>query len=188
MKREGSADSGVSFSLYGNACVALPDCMLLLFCSGGGGRANGFCGPVAPALRTPPAEDGDLILGDGGGSTTLLEAPRGRVPVTKPVLFPPPPPPGPAVALPEPEPRAEDSADSVVPLPATLRLTRAWGLGSGASPGIWTVRRGRLRSWRLLLRMCEPIPPPPAPPMADTDTVRMPGPPPGWKPVGWRAP
>lgn len=34
------------------------------FICGGGGRANGLGGPVAPALNNVPA------LGEGGGSTT----------------------------------------------------------------------------------------------------------------------
>jgi hypothetical protein len=41
--------------------LLLPYELLLV---GGGGRANGFGGPVAPALRR------ELALGDGGGKTT----------------------------------------------------------------------------------------------------------------------
>jgi hypothetical protein len=45
----------------------------LLF-EGGGGRANGFGGPVAPALSS------EFALGDGGGSTTPEEC-EASVPV-----------------------------------------------------------------------------------------------------------
>lgn len=58
-KRLGRAEIGVSILLllaYALLfCVAVP---------GGGGLANGFGGPCAPALRIAPAE------GDGGGKTT----------------------------------------------------------------------------------------------------------------------
>lgn len=58
-KRLGRAEMGVSMLLllaYALLfCVAVP---------GGGGLANGFGGPCAPALRIAPAE------GDGGGKTT----------------------------------------------------------------------------------------------------------------------
>ena len=58
MKRLGRADIGVSISLRLLLGKPLTD--------GGGGRANGFGGPVAPALSSV------LALGDGGGSTTPL--------------------------------------------------------------------------------------------------------------------
>jgi len=52
----GRAETGVSIMLL----------LLLLFefCETGCGRANGFGGPEAPALRSADAE------GEGGGSTT----------------------------------------------------------------------------------------------------------------------
>lgn len=48
--RDGSADTGVSM-------------LMLFWCCCGGGRANGFGGPVAPADKMADAE------GDGGGRT-----------------------------------------------------------------------------------------------------------------------
>jgi hypothetical protein len=64
MKRDGNAEIGVSISL--NACASrFAACGLVLI--GGAGRANGFGGPCAPALRRAPAE------GDGGGNTTPCE-------------------------------------------------------------------------------------------------------------------
>ena len=57
--RDGNADMGVSMLLllllYDWPCEGPP---------GGCGRANGFGGPDAPALRIA------LALGDGGGKTT----------------------------------------------------------------------------------------------------------------------
>jgi hypothetical protein len=52
----GKAETGVSIMLL---------LLLLEFCETGCGRAKGFGGPEAPALRSADAE------GDGGGSTTL---------------------------------------------------------------------------------------------------------------------
>lgn len=76
MNREGNAESGVSFSRKGYVC---PTLLGSIWLGGGGGRAKGFFGPVAPALKIPPAEVGDLMLGEGGGRTRLLESPRARV-------------------------------------------------------------------------------------------------------------
>ena len=55
MKRLGSADFGVSISLLPPNAP---------FVTGGAGRANGFGGPVAPALSNALA-----ALGEGGGNT-----------------------------------------------------------------------------------------------------------------------
>jgi hypothetical protein len=57
--RLGSAEIGVSISR-----LLLPYELLFV---GGGGRANGFGGPVAPALKS------ELALGEGGGNTTPEE-------------------------------------------------------------------------------------------------------------------
>lgn len=63
MKREGSADMGVSMLLVSR----LAACGFVLM--GGAGRANGFGGPWAPALRRV------LVEGDGGGRTTWFGGP-----------------------------------------------------------------------------------------------------------------
>lgn len=60
-KRLGSAEMGVSMLLL--LLYAVLFCVVV---PGGGGRANGFGGPWAPALRIAPAD------GDGGGNTTPL--------------------------------------------------------------------------------------------------------------------
>jgi hypothetical protein len=44
--------------------MELPNALLCDWVTGGGGRANGFGGPWAPALRIAPAD------GEGGGRTT----------------------------------------------------------------------------------------------------------------------
>jgi hypothetical protein len=57
--RLGRAEIGVSILL-----LLLYALLFWLAVPGGGGRAKGFGGPVAPALRIAPAD------GDGGGRTT----------------------------------------------------------------------------------------------------------------------
>lgn len=61
-KRLGNADIGVSMLLL--LLYALVFCTVGAVVAGGGGRANGFGGPVAPALWIALAE------GEGGGRTT----------------------------------------------------------------------------------------------------------------------
>ena len=66
-KRDGSAELGVSISPRKPPKLAPPPgppAAELLATPGGAGRANGFGGPVAPALRSA------LALGEGGGRTT----------------------------------------------------------------------------------------------------------------------
>ena len=65
MKRDGKADMGVSISLNEGCASRFAACGFVLI--GGAGRAKGFGGPCAPALRRAPAE------GDGGGRTTPWE-------------------------------------------------------------------------------------------------------------------
>jgi len=66
MKRLGSADFGVSTSLY--------DELLLSEVLGGGGLAKGFFGPVGPALSIA------LALGDcGGGRCFMTLCPESRI-------------------------------------------------------------------------------------------------------------
>lgn len=79
MNREGSAEEGVSFSRNGYVCIAPLPSIGFEARGARAGPAKGFVGPVAPALSMPPAEVGDLTLGEGGGSTKLLESPRARV-------------------------------------------------------------------------------------------------------------
>lgn len=67
-KRLGRAEIGVSIVLDALPLVVDVFPLYPLPCdwvTGGGGRANGFGGPWAPALRIAPAE------GEGGGKTTL---------------------------------------------------------------------------------------------------------------------
>jgi hypothetical protein len=74
-KLDGDGSSASETNLLGNADIGVSMLLLLLyavvlFCAapavvpGGGGLANGFGGPCAPALRIGPAE------GEGGGNTT----------------------------------------------------------------------------------------------------------------------
>lgn len=61
-KRLGNAETGVSILLL--LAYAVLFCAAPAVVPGGGGLANGFGGPCAPALRMAPAD------GDGGGRTT----------------------------------------------------------------------------------------------------------------------
>ena len=68
-KDEGEGSKPSATNLDGNADIGVSILLLLLYellfcCEGGCGRANGFGGPEAPALRIA------LALGDGGGRTT----------------------------------------------------------------------------------------------------------------------